>query len=166
MEWLIGHLAWGSMFNPTHPLIDSVLRGTIVYLGLFAVLRVVKNRRAGGLSVSDLLLVTLTANALQNSLIGKGSSVTEGAASTMTVFFWSFSLDWLAFHFPRLRKFVHSAPRQVIRDGTILKAGLQREMLTEDDLWAQLRLGGINSLNNVKEAYVEENGQLSVIQRC
>ena len=136
------------------------------YLGLFALIRVVRNRRAGGVSVSDLLLVTLVGNALQNGLIGKGHSITEGVVSTMTVFFWSFTLDWLAFHFPRVRRIVHSGPRQVIRDGIILQSGLRREMLTEEDLRAQLRIGGIADLGNVKEAFIEENGQLSVLQRC
>ena len=161
-----GELAWNSMFYPTHSLIDSVLRGTIIYLGLFFLLRLVKNRRAGGLGISDLLLVTLTGNALQNGLIGKGHSITEGVVSTLTVFFWSFTLDWMAFHFPRLRHLVHAGPEQVIRNGSIVKAGLRREMLTEDDLMAQLRLGGITDLTKVQEAYVEENGQISVIQRC
>ena len=165
MDLLSGSVAWNSLFQPTHALFDSILRGTIVYLGLFLLLRLVKNRRAGGLNLSDLLLVTLTANALQNSLIGKGSSITEGATSTLTIFFWSYTLDWLSFHFPRLRRLMHSMPEQVIRDGVILKSALRREMLTEEDLHTQLRLGGISNLNKVKEAYVEENGQLSVIQR-
>lgn len=159
-------LAWSSLFDPTHPLADSVLRGTIVYLGLFLVLRLVKNRRAGGLGISDLLLVTLTANGLQNALIGKGNSITEGAATTLTVFFWSYVLDWVSYRFPRLRHLVHSGPEQVIRNGVILQAGLRREMLTEEDLRAHLRINGINDLSRVREAYVEENGQLSVVERC
>ena len=111
MDWTGGHLAWGSIFDPTHSLLDSVFRGTIVYLGLFALIRLVRNRRAGGVSVSDLLLVTLVGNALQNGLIGKGHSITEGIVSTLTVFFWSFLIDWLAFHFPFLRRLDHSGPR-------------------------------------------------------
>lgn len=159
-------MAWESIFDPTHSLLDSVVRGTIVYLGLFALIRLVRNRRAGGVSVTDLLLVTLVGNALQNGLVGKGHSITEGIVSTFTVFFWSFVIDWLAFHFPRIRWIAHSGPRLVIRDGTILQAGLRREMLTEEDLRAQLRIGGISDLANIKEAYIEENGQLSVLQRC
>lgn len=158
--------AWGRLFDPTHPLLNSVLRGTIVYLGLFLVLRLVKNRRAGGLGISDLLLVTLTANGLQNALIGKGNSITEGGVTTLTVFFWSFVLDWINYRFPRLRHLVHSGPEQVIRNGVILQAGLRREMLTENDLLSHLRLNGISDLSKVHEAYVEENGQLSVVQRC
>ena len=136
METFFGHIAWGSMFDPTHALFDSFLRGTIVYVGLFVVLRLVKNRRAGGLSISDLLLVTLTANALQNSLIGKGHSISEGAVSTITIFFWSYALDWLAFRFPGLRRLVHSQPELVVRDGKVLARGLRREMLTKEDLYS------------------------------
>ena len=87
-----------------------------------------------------------------NGLIGKGHLIPEGVVSTLTVFFWSFAVDWLAFHSPRIRWIAHSGPRQVIRDSSILQAGLRREMLTEEDLRAQLRIRDTSDLANVKEA--------------
>lgn len=160
---LFGHMSWSRMFVPHDSLLDSVIRGTVTYIGLFAILRLVRNRSVGGLGVSDLLLVILVANALQNGLIGKGSSLTEGAVSALTVFFWAHVTDWLAFRFPRLRRLVHSRPVAVIRAGRVLPEGLRREMLTREALEAQLRINGVADPGAVREAFVEENGQLSVV---
>lgn len=154
---------WASMFTPKHSLFDNFLRGTLIYVGLFAVLRLVKNRSSGSIGVSDLLLVTLTANALQNTLVGKGDSLPEGAVSTLTVFFWSYAFDWVSYRFPRLRWLLHSKPEQVIRDGVVLRQGLKREMLTLDDLNMHLRLNGIKDATGIKEAYIEPNGEISIV---
>ncbi len=164
MHVLFGHMSWENLFVPKDALFDSVIRGTLVYVGLFVVLRLVRNRSIGGLGVSDLLLVILVANALQNGLIGEGSSVTEGVVSALTVFFWAHVLDWLAFRFPRLRRLMRSRPVAVMRAGRVLPDGLRREMLTREDLAAQLRLNGIADPSEVRDAFVEENGQLSVVR--
>lgn len=158
-------IKWGGLFDPTHGLINSVIRGTIVYLGLYAVLRMMNNRRSGSIRLSDLLLVTLVSSAVQNSMVGEGRSLTEGAVTSLTLFFWSYAVDWLAFHFPRLRWLVQSEPSQVIQDGRPLSKGLRKEMITEDDLRAQLRVAGIYDMTKVDCAAIEANGELSVRPR-
>lgn len=156
---------WGRLLDPTHSLLNAVARGTIVYLALFAVLRVTHNRQSGNIGLSDLLLITLTTGAVQNSMVGDGKSLTEGGVVAGTIFFWSYALNWLAFRFPRLRWLAKSRPRAVIEDGNILHLGLRRELLTKDDLMAQLREQGVEDVSAVQKAYIEANGALSVIMR-
>lgn len=161
----MGNIGWSGLLDPTNSLLNSVLRGTVVYLALFAALRLMHNRRSGSLGPSDLLLVTLASGAVENSLIGEGRSLTEGAVVAGTIFFWSYMLDWLSFRFPRLRWLVRSSPEPVIRDGRVLPAGLRRELLTREDLMAQLREQGVEEIAAVRQACVEANGTLSVILR-
>lgn len=160
---LFGHIAWGAMFVPKHALLDSVIRGSAVYLSLFLILRAVKNRTVGGVSLSDLLLVILIANALQNGLIGKGSSITEWLVSTLTVLAWSSCLDWLTYRSDWLRRVLKSKPVLIVRDSEAVPDGLRRERMTEEALYAQLRAAGLSSPMGVKAAYVEENGQVTVL---
>lgn len=161
----MGDAGWGGLLDPTNSLFNSVLRGTVVYLALFAALRMMNNRRSGNMGVSDLLLVTLLSGAVENSMVGEGRSLTEGGVVAATIFFWAYALDWLAFRFPRLRWLVRSGPQTVIEDGRILRAGLKRELLTEEDLLAQLRAQGVDDVATVRRAFVEANGSLSVIAR-
>lgn len=158
-------IGWEGLLDPTNSLLNSVLRGSIVYLALFAVLRMMHNRRSGSIGLSDLLLVTLVSSAVQNSMVGEGRSLTEGAVVAGTIFFWSFALDFLAFRFPRLRWLVRSKPHTVVQDGKVVHAGLRRELLTRDDLMAQLREQGIEDIDRVRLASVEANGTLSVLLR-
>lgn len=157
---------WGAMFAPKHPLIDSAIRGAVIYVCLFLILRFVKNRSVGGVGMSDLLVTILVANALQNGLIGRGSSITEGVVSTLVVVGCSSGLDWLTFRFPALRGILRSAPVAIVEDGATRPEGLRRELMTEEALLAQLRLNGVTGPKEVAAAFVEENGQVSVLKRA
>lgn len=159
------HIGWGRLFQPTHTLFDEVIRGSLVYLVLFAVLRVMQNRQSGSISLSDLLLVSLTTQAFQNSMIGDGNSLTEGAVVAGTIFFWSYAVNWLAFRFPVVARLVKSPPQLVVENGRIIPAGLRHELLTRDDLMAQLREQGIDDVSSVQKAYIESNGALSVVTK-
>ena len=58
---------WKSAFVPSLHLEEIILRGSIVYLFLFLVLRFVR-RGAGAIGISDLLVVVLIADAGQNAM--------------------------------------------------------------------------------------------------
>ncbi len=50
---------WNSVFVPTVSIPEIILRGTITYLLLFAVLRILR-RQAGGLGIADVLVIVPT----------------------------------------------------------------------------------------------------------
>src|SRR3954471_22244442 len=69
---------WNSVFIPDTPLLEIVVRGTVVYLAIFMLLRVVLKRQSGNLGMSDLLVVVLIADAAQNAMAAEYKSVPDG----------------------------------------------------------------------------------------
>jgi uncharacterized membrane protein YcaP (DUF421 family) len=61
---------WGSVFLPDASFLEIIVRGSIMYLALFIMLRIVLKRQAGTLGMTDLLLITLLADASQNAMAG------------------------------------------------------------------------------------------------
>jgi len=57
---------WHALFVPTVSLLELVLRGSVMYLAVFAAMRVFR-RESGALSTADLLVVVLVADAAQNA---------------------------------------------------------------------------------------------------
>jgi uncharacterized membrane protein YcaP (DUF421 family) len=41
---------------------------------------------------------------------------------------------------------------------------MRKEFIMEDELWSRLRENGIESMQQVKSAYLEADGQISVIK--
>jgi uncharacterized membrane protein YcaP (DUF421 family) len=153
------------LFNPQVGILEIVLRGTVIYLTLFFLLRALRSRHAGETSISDILLIVLIADAVQNAMASEYRSLTEGIILALTIFFWAFFLDWLAFQFPKLRPWIQSNPRCVINNGTILYGALRKELLSEDELMSMLRKEGVEKADEVSKAYVESDGRLSVIRK-
>jgi len=91
---------WQKLLVPEQPALDSVIRGTIIYLLLFIVMRFLLKRRSGGLGMPDVLVVVLIADAVQNAMGSEYRSVTEGALLVLTIVFWDRVLDWLEIGFP------------------------------------------------------------------
>lgn len=154
---------WNQIFVPSGSLIELVVRGTLVYLAMFIILRVILNRQAGSIGISDLLLVMLLANAAQNAISDDYTSVTEGVVLIVTIVFWSYALDWLGYRFPRFQRFLRPPPLLLVKDGQLLPRNLRRELITEDELMSQLRQQGIDDLQRIKEAFMEGDGRISVV---
>jgi len=158
-------LNWKQIFVPGVPLLEIFLRGTIVYLSLFALLRLVLKREAGTLAITDLLVVVLIADAAQNAMAAEYHSVTEGLVLVATLVFWSYALDWLGYRYSGIRRFVHPPPLPLVKDGKMLRRNMRQELITEEELMSQCRQQGISDLCDVRAAYMEGDGHISVISR-
>lgn len=155
---------WDSIFVPTLPLGEIVLRGTVVYLGLFFMLRVLR-REAGDIGISDLLVVVLIADASQNAMASEYHSITEGLILVATIAFWDYFLDWLGYRSAAVERLLRPAPLLLIKNGRMLKQNMKRELIREEELMGQLREQGIGDLQDVKRCYLEGDGHVSVIKR-
>lgn len=156
---------WHSVFVPQTPLLEMVLRGTITYVGLFAILRFFLKRQTGVVGIADLLVVVIIADAAQNAMGNDYRSVTEGAVLVLTIVFWNFAIDWLGYHVPWLTRFTRPEALALIVDGRMLRRNMASEMITDEELLSQLRQQGVESPDEVRRAYLEGDGRISVIRR-
>ena len=155
---------WHKMFVPSVNPLELVLRGSIMYLAILAAMRVFR-RQAGSLSMADLLVVVLVADAAQNGMSTEYFSVTEGLVLVGTIYAWNYVLDAAAYRWPRIHSLVNPPPLPLVRDGWVLRRNLRKEMLTLDDLMEQLREQGVEQLSEVRHCFLEGDGHLSVIRR-
>jgi uncharacterized membrane protein YcaP (DUF421 family) len=155
---------WRSIFVPTLRVAEIFLRGTIVYLFLFFILRILR-RESGAIGISDLLLIVLIADASQNAMSSDYKSVTDGIILVSTIAFWDYLLDWIAYRFPSARRLLRAAPLVLIKDGRLQRRNMRREMITEEELMGRLREQGIEKVEDVKKCYLEGDGSVSVIKK-
>lgn len=154
---------WHDVFVPDTPLLEIVVRGTFVYLALFAMLRLVLKRQSGAVGVSDLLVVVLIADAAQNAMAADYKSVPDGVLLVAVIIGWSFVLDWLGYHIPAVGRFLHPPPLLLIKDGKMLRKNMKSELVMPEELLSQLREQGVDGVEQVKQAYMEGDGKISVI---
>ena len=155
---------WNSIFSFDIPVLEMFVRGTVMYLALIILMRVILKRQAGGMETGDLLLVILLADASQNGMAGDYKTVPDGLILVATLMFWNFFLDWLSYHFRWFERLMDAPPLPLVRHGKMLHRNMRKEFVTKAELLSQLREQGIEHIEQVKKACMESDGKLSVIE--
>jgi uncharacterized membrane protein YcaP (DUF421 family) len=159
------NIDWQHVLVPTTPLLELVLRGTVMYFALLAALRVLVRRHVGSMSLMDLLLMVLIADAAQNAMADEYGSVTEGLVLCGTLFAWNYLFDWLSYRYKWFQRLLEPAPLPVIQSGRMLRRNMQQECITKDELQSLLREHGIYDISEVEFAFIEPDGGVSVFPK-
>jgi uncharacterized membrane protein YcaP (DUF421 family) len=150
------------LFVPSQPIVETIVRGTCMYLAVFGLLRLFR-RQTGSLGPADLLVLLLVADAAQNGMAGEYTSITDGIILVITIISWEYFLDWLGFRSRWIQRLLERTPLLLIKDGIVQSENLQRELMTLDDLHAQLRRKGVEGPEQVKRCFLEGDGHVSVV---
>src|SRR5690606_15784798 len=143
---------------------EMLIRGTLAYVGLLAILRVFLKRQSADLALSDMLVTVLIADAIQNGMAGEYKSVPDGLVLVSTIVGWDFVVDWLAYKFPAFHRLINPPPMLLIKNGVINHRHLRKEYISMDELKTAMRLEGIDDTKRVKKAFLESDGKISFIK--
>lgn len=152
------------LFKIETPILELMIKGSVMYLGILLLFRILPRRTGGEMAMMDLIFVLLIAEAATHSL-GGYSSITEGFIVIITMMAWNYLFNYLSYHIPFVEKIVSAPPIRIVKNGKLLKRNMRREYLTEEELTDHLRLQGIEDVGEVKAAYLEGDGKISVIAR-
>ena len=156
---------WSAVLAPQGPVAELFVRATAIYFFLFVLMRVAGRRLFAKLSMSDILLVLLLAVAVREGITGGHHGVGDAAIAAGTLLFWNRVVDRLAYEFPRLRRALRHGPRMIIRDGHPIHENVRANLLTETEILQRIREQGLSSMEQVGEAYLEQDGSLSIVPR-
>lgn len=153
------------LFALSMPWWEFVLRAVVVYVVVLAMVRLSGKRTIGQFTPFDLLVVVLLGTAVQNSLIGKDTSLLGGLILAATLI----GLNWLAglvtSRSRAAERLLEGSPVLLVRDGEVYADALRSQHLSRDDLEEILRQQGCQRVEDVKLAVLETNGRISVIPR-
>ena len=161
---MFDHIDWNSIFVPDTPFLEIIVRGSVMYLALTILLRNVLKRQTVTLGMTDLLLITLLADASQNAMAGEYRSLPDGIVLVATIIFWNYFFDWLTVKSEWFERLIEPPPLPLVKRGKLLRRNMRRELITEAELLGKLREQGVDDLSKVKLANIESDGQISLIQ--
>jgi len=135
-----------------------------LYFAILILLRLMPRRTGGELAMMDLVFVLLIAEAAAQAL-GDYDSVADGIIMIATLMGWNFVINAVSHRVPLIERLISSLPLQIIENGELLRRNMRREFLTEKELMSHLRRQGIEKVEDVKSAYIEGKGKITVISR-
>jgi uncharacterized membrane protein YcaP (DUF421 family) len=142
---------------------EIVLRTAAVYLALLLGLRLAGKREIGQMTVFDLVVLLLIANAVQNSMVGPDNSLTGGLIAAAVLILINSAVAALRLRSARVRRLVEGTPTVLVLHGNVIEEHLRREGIDEEILEAAIREHGVADLGAVEMAVLETDGTISIV---
>lgn len=147
------------------PLWEIFARGTVVYIAIAVILRLVPQRQTGNIAPNDMIALVIIGTLAADAIVGEAKTLLDLLLMILVIIFWDYASNLAEFYFPRFRKVAQHSPTLLIYKGKMLKKNLRKEKITEEELLANLRLHGISDLAKVQQAILEAEGEISFIER-
>ena len=153
------------MFTLSVPWWEIVMRTIVVYVVVFALLRVSGKRELGQMTPFELVVLLVIANAVQNAMNGGDNSLLGGLIAAVTLVLTNMLFQRVAHRVPFLERIFSSEPTLLVDDGKIIQHHMDREDVSMDELEMAIREKGVENVSEVKAAILEINGDISVIPK-
>jgi uncharacterized membrane protein YcaP (DUF421 family) len=151
------------MLSLAIPAWNIILRTVAVYLMILLGLRLTGKREIGQMTVFDLVLLLLIANAVQNAMVGPDTSLPGGLLAAAVLLALNAGVARLRLRWPWLRRLIQGSPTLLILHGEVIEAHLRREGVDAETLETALREHGVADLSDVEMAVLEIDGSISVV---
>lgn len=145
------------------PYLDVILRSTAVYLFMVVALRIFGKKELSQLNTTDVILILLISNSVQNAMVGSNTSLWGGLAAATVLFAINFILKKLMYRFKAFGNFIQQKPEILIHDGNLDFKTLSKLNITSEELKEAMREHGIEYFKDVKLAMLEIDGNISII---
>ena len=143
---------------------DIVIRAAVAYVFIIFLLRIIGRRELSTLAPSDLVLLVVMGDLVQNGVTQSGQSVTGILLALSTFAILTVAVSVATFKSRRVQTLVQGAPLILVEDGKPVEQNLRSERLNIDDVAEEARGQGIERLDEIKWCVLESSGSMSFIK--
>lgn len=145
--------------------LEKILRPILIYAALLLAFRFMSKRDLTQNTTFDLLIVLLLSNVVQNALIGEDNSVLGALVGAATLLLLSIGLNRLSAKSIKARQLLEGEPILLVHNGRVVDVNMEKYAVSRPDLNAGLRGQNMITLGDVRYAFLELDGTISVIRK-
>ena len=143
---------------------QMVIRGIITFIFTLMLVRAGNKRIFGQTAALDIVLGIILGSILSRAITGNapffGALATSGV---MVAFHWLLA-KWACYS--KIGQLVKGNVQQLVKNGEIQRAEMNKQQITENDLYEAMRLNGKTlKLEEVEAAFLERSGSISIITK-
>ncbi|MDX6475047.1 MAG: hypothetical protein QOH95_558 [Gaiellaceae bacterium] len=144
---------------------DIVLRAAFAYAFITFLLRVVGRRELSTMAPSDLIMLVVLGDLIQNGVTQSDYSITGVVLATATIGLCSVATSFLVFKSKRASTIIEGDPIIIVQDGKPIENNMRGERINLDDVMEEARAQQIERIDQVKWAVLESSGQITFIKK-
>jgi uncharacterized membrane protein YcaP (DUF421 family) len=143
---------------------DIVVRAAVAYVFLMFLLRVVGRRELSSMEPSDLVLLVVMGDLIQNGVTQSDYSMTGVVLATSTFGLLAVGTSYVVFRSRRAQSIIEGEPLILVENGKPIERNIRSERMTLDEVMQEARGQQIESLDQIKWAVLESTGKLTFIK--
>jgi uncharacterized membrane protein YcaP (DUF421 family) len=152
------------LFNdlPFKFLIEVAFRTVIMFTVVLLTLKFAGKRGVKQLSVFEVVIIISLGSAAGDPMFYEDVGLVPAILVFLIILFMYRAVTWLLGKSKRFENFIEGKTHCLVEDGQFSITSFEREDLAQDEFFTELRLKSIEHLGQVRNAYIETNGAISV----
>lgn len=145
-------------------LLEVVFRTTFIFSYTLLLLRWMGKRGLGQLSPFELAIIVALGSAVGDPMFYPDVPLTHAMIVIAVVITLQRFLGFVTLKHRAVEEFFESRSELLVHNGCVRLDQVRRERLSKNELFEMLRIEGISHLGQVRQAFLEPSGKLSVIR--
>lgn len=145
-------------------LLEIVLRAAILYSYAYFLIRLLGKRGTQRLTIFEVVLIIALSSVVGSPMVQLELALVPSLIVLSFIMLLEQSIISLTKRYDSFRRLVEGQPVLLVENGIVDYEALRKQRLTMHDFYTQLRESGIENLGEVKRAYVEKTGGVSVFR--
>jgi uncharacterized membrane protein YcaP (DUF421 family) len=140
----------------------AVVRAFLGYFFLVAIVRIVGRRPGKQMTPFEFVLVFFIGGLSLTAMVGDEVSFTNAICQIITLGFAHYILAWARTKSSRFARLVDGTPLILLEKNEWRAQTLRFQRIKDDDVMASARDSGLKTLEQVDQAVLERNGEISI----
>jgi uncharacterized membrane protein YcaP (DUF421 family) len=141
----------------------AVLRAFFGYLFLVIIVRLVGRRPGKQMTPFEFVLIFFIGGLALTAIVGDEVSFTNALCQIITIGLAHYSITWARSKSQRFARLVDGTPLILLEQHQWRTDTLRHKRIQDDDVIASARDSGIKTLQDIDQAVLERNGEISTI---
>ncbi|TRW23885.1 DUF421 domain-containing protein [Flavobacterium zepuense] len=152
------------LFNdlPFEFLLEVAFRTIIMFTVVLLTLKFAGKRGVKQLSIFEVVIIISLGSAAGDPMFYEDVGIVPAILVFLIILFMYRAVTWLLGKSKRFENFIEGKVTCIIEDGQFSIQSFEKEDLAQDEFFTELRLKSIEHLGQVRNAYMETNGSISV----
>jgi uncharacterized membrane protein YcaP (DUF421 family) len=143
----------------------AVLRAFLGYFFLVLVVRIVGRRPGKQMTPFEFVLIFFIGGLALTAIVGDEASYTNAVCQVMAMGLSHYTLAWARSKSSRFARLVDGTPLILLEQGSWRSNTMRNMRIHDDDVMASARDSGISTLEDIEQAILERNGEISILPR-
>ncbi|WET03457.1 YetF domain-containing protein [Flavobacterium sp. YJ01] len=156
---------WDRLFFNELPevfLLEVIFRSTVMFTILLLTLKLAGKRGVKQLSIFETVIIIALGSAAGDPMFYEDVGIIPAAIVFSTIIILYRSVTWLTGKSKKFEEFIEGKTECLINDGKFSVSSFKKETLAQDEFFAELRIRSIEHLGQVRHAFIETSGEISV----